>query len=73
MKSAYLLDKLNTFKQGPGFPAFLDDPFADGFGDGFRFGMDLEFFINPFDIKFNRVDAVFNFLGRGIVIMTFDQ
>ena len=47
--------------------------FGKGFSDGFSLGVDLEFFVDTFDVKLDGVDVLFEFFGGGVVIMAGDE
>ncbi len=47
--------------------------FAQGFSDGFGFRMDLQFFVNVFQVKRNRVNRNIHVAGGGFFVMSFDE
>ncbi len=52
---------------------FLDDLLAQGFGDGFAFRVDLQFFINIAEMKGNGVDADLELVSGGFVAVSFGE
>ena len=50
-----------------------DQPIAQGFGYGFRLGVDLQLLIDTFHVERDCVDAYVQFQSRGFVVVSFDE
>ena len=50
-----------------------DEPIAQGFGYGFRLGVDLQLLVDTLHVEGDCVDAYVYFQSRGFVVVSFDE
>ncbi len=50
-----------------------NQPLAQGFGDGFGFRVDLQFFVDVAEMKRNGVITDVEVVGGGFIAVTFDE